>query len=300
MKYYQLLFLILLTSLTEAQNKPPIIDMHLHAHEVGPPLPSKEPLNGFVAPDSSDELRERTLAALERNNVVLALTSGPLVDSYQGGETKIITGCGFMGLDSIEVLREKLTSGGCKAISEFGPQYRGLRPNHPDLEPYFALAEELDLPVGIHMGLGPPGAAYMGLSDYRMMDSNPLHLEDVLIRHPDMRLFVSHAGWPMLDEIIGLMYAHPQVYVDIAILNWGLPQKEFYQYLERMVNAGFGERIMYGSDQMIWPQAIDKSIEAIETAPFLSEKQKRDILYNNAARFLKLSEEEIAQHHGKD
>ena len=161
MKSYQLLLLILLTTLTEAKNKPPIIDLHLHAHEVGPPLPSKEPLNGFVAPDSSEELRERTLAALERNNVALALTSGPLVDSYHGGTTEIVTVCGFMGLDSIEVLREKLISGGCKAISEFGPQYWGLRPNHPNLEPYFALAEELDFPVGIHMGLGPPGAAYI-------------------------------------------------------------------------------------------------------------------------------------------
>jgi uncharacterized protein len=38
---------------------------------------------------------------------------------------------------------------------------------------------------------------------------------------------------------------------------------------------------------------------AREEAPFLSREQKRDILYNNAARFLRLSEEEIARHHGK-
>ena len=39
------------------------------------------------------------------------------------------------------------------------------------------------------------------------------------------------------------------------------------------------------------------SIKAIEDAPFLTQKQKRDILYNNAARFLRLSKEEIARHH---
>ena len=290
---------LFLSVLATAQEKLPIIDMHLHALKVGPPFPKTEPVIGFVAPETSEKLSEETLDALERNNVVLALTSGPMVDSYSGGATEIMAGCGFMGLEPIDVLRQKLISGACKAISEFAPQYRGLRPDHPDLEPYFALAEELDLPVGIHMGLGPPGAAYMGLKDYRMMDSNPLYLEEVLIRHPNMRLFVSHAGWPMLDEMIGLLHAHPQVYVDIAILNWGLPKKEFYTYLERLVNAGFGERIMYGSDQMTWPQAIDKSIESIESAPFLSKKQMRDILYNNAARFLNLSEEEIARHHGK-
>lgn len=45
---------------------------------------------------------------------------------------------------------------------------------------------------------------------------------------------------------------------------------------------------MFGSDQMMWPQAISEAIKSIQSAPFLSETQKRDILYNNAARFLRL------------
>jgi hypothetical protein len=56
---------------------------------------------------------------------------------------------------------------------------------------------------------------------------------------------------------------------------------------------------MFGSDQMVWPELIERSIEIIERAPFLSEEQKRDIFYNNAARFLRLSEQEIARHHGR-
>jgi uncharacterized protein len=46
---------------------------------------------------------------------------------------------------------------------------------------------------------------------------------------------------------------------------------------------------MFGSDQMRWPEKIADGIEAIESADFLNEEQKRDILYNNAARFLRLS-----------
>jgi hypothetical protein len=41
------------------------------------------------------------------------------------------------------------------------------------------------------------------------------------------------------------------------------------------------------------------SIKAIESADFLSAEQKRDIFYNNAALFLRLSKNEIARHHGK-
>ena len=35
---------------------------------------------------------------------------------------------------------------------------------------------------------------------------------------------------------------------------------------------------------------------AFEEAPFLSEEQKRDILYDNAARFLRLTAEQIDAH----
>ena len=42
-----------------------------------------------------------------------------------------------------------------------------------------------------------------------------------------------------------------------------------------------------------------RNVDAIESAPFLTEEAKRDIFYNNAARFLRLTEEEIARHQGR-
>lgn len=48
---------------------------------------------------------------------------------------------------------------------------------------------------------------------------------------------------------------------------------------------------------MIWPGTIERAIAVIDEAPFLSKQQKRDIFYNNATRFLRLSKEEIAPHH---
>jgi hypothetical protein len=55
---------------------------------------------------------------------------------------------------------------------------------------------------------------------------------------------------------------------------------------------------MFGSDQMVWPGTIERGIQVIEKAPFLSDDEKRDVLYNNAARFLRFTEEDIARHHG--
>ena len=76
-----------------------------------------------------------------------------------------------------------------------------------------------------------------------------------------------------------------------------LPRAEFHSYLARLVHAGFGDRIMFGSDQMAWPDLIGDTIDAVESAQFLSAQQKRDIFYNNAARFLRLSAEQIRADH---
>jgi predicted TIM-barrel fold metal-dependent hydrolase len=54
---------------------------------------------------------------------------------------------------------------------------------------------------------------------------------------------------------------------------------------------------MFGTDQGIWPGLVERSIQSIEQAPFLNARQKRDIFYNNAARFLRLTPAQIARHH---
>ena len=50
---------------------------------------------------------------------------------------------------------------------------------------------------------------------------------------------------------------------------------------------------MFGSDQMIWPEAIGMAIEGIEAARFLTPGQKRDIFYHNASRFLRLDQKQF-------
>ena len=47
------------------------------------------------------------------------------------------------------------------------------------------------------------------------------------------------------------------------------PRSVFYRYLQGIVEAGFANRVMFGSDQMVWPGVIERAIETIEAAPFL-------------------------------
>ncbi len=102
----------------------------------------------------------------------------------------------------------------------------------------------------------------------------------------------------MLDDLLAVLWTHPQLCVDVGAISVAIPRPAFHRYLQNLVEAGFGNRVMFGSDQMVWPEALEVAIQSIETAAFLTSEQKRDIFYNNAARFLRLSREEIARHHG--
>jgi predicted TIM-barrel fold metal-dependent hydrolase len=288
-----------LTAPLLAQERPPIIDMHMHADlppynvPAGTPaLCRPEPCRGkSKATANHEQTREKTLEAMERYNIVKAFLSGVdlnIVQEWVKAAPDRFIASPFIfkvGRPDVETLRRKYAAGLLSGMGEIATQLNGVAPNDPALEPYFALAEEFDIPVLIHTaGIGPY------LPGFRSAAGNPLLLEDVLVRHPKLRLFVENAGFPYRGEMIAMMYQYPQLYGDVSTATWVIPRAAFYDYLEALVKAGLGKRLMYGSDQMRWPDKIGEGIEAIEQAPFLTEEQKRDILYNNAVRFLRLEQ----------
>jgi uncharacterized protein len=316
-----------------AQNRPqPVIDMHLHADYIkdrkgAPPcigapfrdLGINDPKHNYSevfetaltthtwaddclpSPRTNDSLRQLTIAALKKNNVY-GVASGDIetVRQWKKEAPERIISSVYWNFNSalrrgltVDSLEKLFKSGEFKVFGEVTIQYEGYAPSDTAFDPYLAMAERLDIPVGIHVGCGAPGAPYLGTDRYRARLHSALGLEEALLRHPKLRVYAMHAGWPMLDDMLATLYAHPQLYVDVAAICFMIPKKEFYYYLERLVNAGFGKRIMFGSDNMIWPGAIEAGIQTIEQAAFLTENQKRDILFNNAARFLRLTEQEI-------
>ncbi|MGE9310319.1 amidohydrolase family protein [Niabella sp. CJ426] len=316
-----------------AQNKVlPVIDMHLHAlpadFDGPPPIGMCAPFEHwsvrdakqsgqeyyvntltknlfcggqhFLSATTDDSLLHETLKVMQQYNVY-GVASGPfqVVQKWrQAAPDRILPGIMFSPTMEIspEQLRKWFSSDSLKVLGEITGQYDGITLSDSIMEPYLTLAEQMDVPISVHVGPGPPGIAYAGAGKYRARHHSALVLEEALIKHPKLRIIVAHAGWPMIDDMLAVLYAHPQVYVDLGIICYGFPKKEFYAYLQRMIDAGFGKRICFGSDQMIWPQTIRVGIESIMSAPFLTEPQKRDILYNNAAKFLRLTSEEMFLH----
>jgi predicted TIM-barrel fold metal-dependent hydrolase len=243
-----------------------------------------------------------TLAIAARHNII-GVVSGSrerVARWAKANPRRVIRGLTFQlgdaGTPSPATLRRMHASGELQVLGEITNQYAGILPDDPRMEPYWRVAEELDIPVGIHIGPGPPGVAYLGANRYRARMDSALTIEEVLIKHPKLRLYIMHAGYPLLDDLLAMLYAHPQVYVDIGIIVYNQPRAAFYRYLQAIVDSGFARRVMFGSDQMVWPATIELAIRVINEAPFLTAAQRQDIFYNNAARFLRLSDEEMARH----
>ncbi len=319
------LFFAAASVLCLAQNtdgKPePIIDVHQHAMDdsfpgLGPMCPNtpkflasdpatKEAGFGWVQescspalyPAPKGEYMKDLIADMKRLNVTAVIFGDPASvkkweDAYPG---HVIPGTSFTaggmtpgGRVPLDELRKDFTTGGFKVMGEIGLQYEGLSPSDPSVDKYFALAEELDIPVAIHMGTGGSGRANISSPHFRGSMGNPLLLEELLARHPKLRVQVMHAGYPMIDNMLTLLQANSHVYVDVAGLIWSYPLKEVNRYIQRLVEAGFEDRVMFGTDQLGWPGLMAYSISIIQNADYLSPQEKRDILYNNAARFLRL------------
>lgn len=320
-----------------AQTAPPIIDMHIHARVLSdwgtPPFalcmpaapfptwdptgrPYREVWTEFVknppcsdpvrSPATDEALLTETLERLERFNIIGVLSSrpGPLGDRWMSAAPdrfirSLALSAPYLEGLTPDSMRSLLEGGDYDVIGEVTTQYSGVEPGSDLLAPYFDVAAELDTPVGIHVGPTPPGWPALG-SGTRARLHSPLTLEPVLERHPTLRVFIMHAGWPMLDDLIALLYSYPHVYVEIGAILFSAPQAEFDRILRGIVDAGFGTRVMFGSDGMVFPEVIDRTIAAVEAAPYLNAEQRRDIFYNNAARFLRLDEATIAAHHGRD
>jgi len=300
----------------------PVIDVHLHAataKDNGPPplsvcpgfaselkydpaIPwpqffiarAKAPKceNPIISPMTDDAVRDDTISEMRRLKVRGVLSGPPdrVAAWHRAAPALFIKGRGLNignGAVTPDSLEAEHNNGGFEVLAEVTNQYAGIMADDDRFDPFLAMAAGRDIPVGIHMGLaGPPGAPAF-FPKTRLQ--RPTTLEPVLTRYPGLRVYIMHAGWPFLDDLKAMLYQYPGLYVDTGILQLALTRKDYHGFLKALVDAGYGDRIMFGSDQMNWPGLIEEGIKAINTAP-LTYDEKKAILHDNAVRFFRLTD----------
>lgn len=294
------------TGWSAAAGKAPraIIDVHMHSYPVDAEMPDPlvNPISGKkLAVRNGAEHYAACLAEMKKHNVVRGIVSGGNGDrlaaalKWQSNDpARFVAGASIRGsedtpLPDLAVLRKAFAEKKFGVLGEVTSQYAGAALGDARYAPYLSLAEEFDIPVALHSGTMPPGTTFDECcKNARAHFGHPELIEDALNAHPKLRLNLMHCGYPYLDETIAILMQYPQVNADLGAIDWLLPRPAFHSWLRALVEAGHSKRLMFGSDHMFWPDAIGIAIEAVETAPFLSEDEKTDIFHDNAMRFYKL------------
>jgi len=281
------------------QERLPIIDMHIHAFgEEG--YNPKEFSLALPESESPEMLFKETYEQFRKWNVVKAVVSGQLecVETWKSKDedNRIIRGVFLIGPnnDQLDPVRfENLVRDHkIEVYGEIVPPLSGTTISDPEWQPYLKICEQYDIPLAIHTGATPPAIEGTWRSKTRLRLGDPYLIEDVVVRYPRLRIYMCHSGQQYHERALTLMMDYPRLYSDLGWVLWGDPLKKRYarEFLANAKEAGCVNRIMFGSDQMYWPQAIEMSIEYLNSLDFLTEQDKRDILYNNAVRFLRLKD----------
>lgn len=183
----------------------------------------------------------------------------------------------YIDNDLAERLEELVVQEGFQGLKVY-PVYQHHYANDPRMYPMYAKAQELGVPALVHTG----SSVFRGA---RIKYGDPLHLDDVAIDFPELKLLLAHGGRPFwYEQAFWMVRRHPNVYLEVS----GLPAKNLLQYFPKL--ESIADKVIYGSD---WPgnPYIRRNIEAILSLP-ISGEIKEKILGANAARLLKLPEAE--------
>jgi predicted TIM-barrel fold metal-dependent hydrolase len=188
-----------------------------------------------------------------------------------------------------------------RAIKEFGMKavklypHSGFYPNDPRLTRTYDLCSRLGIPVIIHTGMKAVRWQWMKYNQ-------PIFVDDIATNFPDLNIVMCHGGYPWTEEFITVAYTNPNIWVDLTFMErieetFVLPGLVEIT-IRRLVKLIGSQRLLWGSEgpYMTLPLfgSHDPSYyqvsqyKLVKRFDFLSEKDKEDVLGNNAARLLKL------------
>jgi predicted TIM-barrel fold metal-dependent hydrolase len=194
------------------------------------------------------------------------------------------------------------------------PALRRRNLDHPDLGPFYAACEELDLPVGIH---GAPGVHLPKIGVDRFTNYIQVHCVSfpfdqmtamtallsggVLDRHPKLRVAFLESGVTWVPYFVDRLHEHWEKRGDWIANGWRRDPREYLArgqvyvscepdetLLPAVVGALGDDFVMYASDYPHWDGEWPESTQPLRKRADLSEASRQKILGDNARRFFAL------------
>jgi predicted TIM-barrel fold metal-dependent hydrolase len=210
---------------------------------------------------------------------VIGLTSevNQWVADYTSTDPRRLLSCGGLHprhspnimADVEQILRLKIR------MIKIHPPHQLLLPNDylhgvKELEIIYRAAEANGVPIMFHTGT----SVFHGA---RNKYGDPIHLDDVAVDFPKLKILLAHGGRPLwMETAFFLLRRHPNVFLDIS----GIPPKMLLKYFPRLEEiAG---KTLFGTD---WPspgvREIKNNLDDFRALP-LSEETKQQILSRTA------------------
>jgi predicted TIM-barrel fold metal-dependent hydrolase len=165
---------------------------------------------------------------------------------------------------------------------KFHPSVQNFDPADPAYSPLFSAIEELGLPIIVHTGQTGAGAQLPGGWGFRLSLSNPMLLDDVAARHPDLQIVMAHPSVPWQDEAISVATHKGNVWIDLS----GWSAKYFPPALVRAARTYLNGKMLFGSD--LPALTPDRWLTDFATLEF-AEDAMQAIVKHNAVRLLGLT-----------
>lgn len=184
----------------------------------------------------------------------------------------------------LSVLRELLREGRLVGLKIY-PGYEPFYPHDEKMRAVYDLAAEFQVPVMIHSG-----DTYSAGGKVKF--AHPLHIDEVAVDNRSVNFVICHMGNPWFHDTMELVYKNPNVYTDISGLVLGDFTDRFEKYMSTKVQEFilFGvdsSNLLYGTD---WPISSMRSYLDFVNDLKIPPKERKEILYSNAAKLFRLSE----------
>jgi len=240
---------------------------------------------------------EEVVAELDRHNVIKAVITGRDCETTyaskanNGSVAEFVSKfpdkfIGYWGLDphkgmrAVYELKKAVEEQGFKGAA-IDPYLAQIYVNDAKYYPLYAKCCELNVPLVITTG--PATLVPNAVIDHVA----PRYIDFVARDFPELKIVVSHGGYPWVNEMIIVAQRNENVYLELSEYEF-FPMSEAYIHA---INTIISDKVMYASAHPFVD--FKEALRNYDKLPFKPEVREK-VMYKNAARLLGLEVKETA------
>jgi predicted TIM-barrel fold metal-dependent hydrolase len=185
------------------------------------------------------------------------------------------------GAEAVRELERWVRERGFRGLS-LRPFMIGLPADDRHYYPFYAKCIELDIPLSIHASANWTTTRPSELG-------HPRHLDRVACDFPELRLVLSHAGYPWVLEACLLAWKHPNLYLELAAHRprYFTAPGAGWDPLLRLGQTTVQDKILYGTGAFLLGRSPAELIDELRALPLKPEVLEK-WLWRNATALLGL------------